>query len=114
MGNEASSEADPVSATGRKVSGQRVATGSESSRKPWSLRSLVRSAVGPVGPVGPAVGKLRDEIRIMNTHRKSVRKARRLCASGLRLNCGCGPNVKEGWINIDLFSPRADLQLDLR
>jgi len=72
----------------------------------------VRSAVGP--GVLSAARKLRDEMRIMNTHRKSLRKARRLSAGGLRLNCGCGPNVKEGWINIDGFAPTADLQLDLR
>ena len=77
-----------------------------------SLRSSVRSVVGP--GMWSAVRKLRDEIRITNTHRKSVRKSRGLSASGLRLNCGCGPNVKEGWINIDGFAPTADLQLDLR
>jgi predicted SAM-dependent methyltransferase len=31
-----------------------------------------------------------------------------------KLNLGCGPNRKPGWINIDLFDFRADLQLDLR
>jgi predicted SAM-dependent methyltransferase len=31
----------------------------------------------------------------------------------LRLNIGCGPNRKEGWINIDLI-PTADLTLDMR
>jgi len=31
----------------------------------------------------------------------------------LKLNIGCGPNVKKGWTNIDLSGP-ADLHLDLR
>jgi predicted SAM-dependent methyltransferase len=31
-----------------------------------------------------------------------------------KLNLGCGPNRKPGWINIDLFDTRADLRLDLR
>ena len=76
------------------------------------LRSSVRSAVGP--GMWSAVRTLRDEIRTMNTHRKSLRKARGLSARELRLHCGCGPNIKEGWINIDGFSAKADLQLDLR
>lgn len=40
-------------------------------------------------------------------------RAARLKGDQLKLNVGCGPNVKSGWINIDL-SQRADLQLDLR
>jgi len=32
----------------------------------------------------------------------------------LRLNLGCGPNCRSGWLNIDLFDSAADLQLDLR
>lgn len=27
---------------------------------------------------------------------------------------GCGPKLKDSWVNIDLFDPRADLHLDLR
>ena len=30
------------------------------------------------------------------------------------LNLGCGENRRQGWLNIDLFDPAADLQLDLR
>jgi predicted SAM-dependent methyltransferase len=32
----------------------------------------------------------------------------------MKLNLGCGPNAKSGWINVDLFDSNADLQLDLR
>lgn len=32
----------------------------------------------------------------------------------IKLNLGCGPNPKAGWVNIDLFHSAADLQLDLR
>lgn len=34
-------------------------------------------------------------------------------STGLRLNLGCGPNTKVGWINVDL-APQADFRLDLR
>jgi predicted SAM-dependent methyltransferase len=47
-------------------------------------------------------------------HRKSVRKAMQLSTAGLRLNCGCGPNLKRGWVNIDASNSAADLHLDLR
>lgn len=48
-------------------------------------------------------------------HRRSTKKARQLLQSSpLKLNLGCGPNPKPGWVNIDLFAPTADLQLDLR
>jgi predicted SAM-dependent methyltransferase len=44
-----------------------------------------------------------------------VRRARRYAsASGLKLHLGCGPIHKPGWINIDLFYPDSDLQLDAR
>jgi predicted SAM-dependent methyltransferase len=32
----------------------------------------------------------------------------------LKLNLGCGDAIKEGWINVDLFAPSANLSLDLR
>jgi predicted SAM-dependent methyltransferase len=48
-------------------------------------------------------------------HRLSVRKVHRfLQGLPLKLNLGCGPNARPGWLNIDLFEPGADLQLDLR
>jgi predicted SAM-dependent methyltransferase len=48
-------------------------------------------------------------------HWSAVRKARRsLQGLQLKLNLGCGPNSKPGWLNINLFHSGADLQLDLR
>lgn len=41
-------------------------------------------------------------------------KHRRSEANELKLHIGCGPNIKHGWINIDLFRPDADLNLDMR
>ncbi|SRR6266550_374279 len=48
-------------------------------------------------------------------HWSALRKAPRfLRKRPLKLNLGCGPNRKPGWLNIDLFDSAADLQLDLR
>lgn len=56
---------------------------------------------------------MRQELRIANLHRRGLRVARRYRgAAGLKLHIGCGPNRKEGWVNIDLQD--ADLSLDLR
>jgi len=60
-----------------------------------------------------ACRKLLMELRIQRVHRGSVRKARRLTPP-LKLHFGCGIDLKPGWVNIDLFEPTADLQLDLR
>jgi predicted SAM-dependent methyltransferase len=54
------------------------------------------------------------ELRIWLRHQKGIFHARRLPAARLdKLHLGCGPNIKSGWLNIDL-SHRADLKLDLR
>jgi predicted SAM-dependent methyltransferase len=43
-----------------------------------------------------------------------MQKAKKLLGTApAKLNCGCGPVVKAGWINIDV-GKNADLQLDLR
>jgi predicted SAM-dependent methyltransferase len=49
-------------------------------------------------------------------HRRSVKKLRESIKgkSELRLHLGCGLNLRPDWINIDLFAPNADAQLDLR
>jgi predicted SAM-dependent methyltransferase len=48
-------------------------------------------------------------------HWSAARKAPRFMRGHpLKLNLGCGPNCKPGWLNIDLFDSHADLQLDLR
>jgi predicted SAM-dependent methyltransferase len=57
----------------------------------------------------------RDEWRLCSLHRKELRKAPKFLSSvPVKLNLGCGPNRKQGWVNIDLFDPGADLRLDLR
>ena len=77
-----------------------------------TIRSSLRSTIGP--GLCSALGRVRNEIRMAVAHGKSVRKAKRLPLVGLRLNCGCGPNLKQGWINIDPSNSEADLHLDLR
>ncbi len=76
-----------------------------------TAKSWARSHINP--GLRHAIGRMRDELKIAIAHHRSLRKAARLPAQKLRLNCGCGPNVKPGWINIDL-DPATDLQLDLR
>jgi hypothetical protein len=58
---------------------------------------------------------VRDEIGLYRRHRKGIRKAITYARqTNLKLNIGCGPNIKAGWLNLDLFHPRADLALDMR
>ena len=58
--------------------------------------------------------QLRREPRTQRLHKASVKKAERLSSTTKHgLNLACGPNCKEGWINIDL-TDGVDLQLDLR
>lgn len=56
-----------------------------------------------------------DEIGIWKRHRGGCRRARALYSGrkGLKLNIGCGPNHKAGWVNIDLWG-HPDLILDMR
>lgn len=62
-----------------------------------------------------SVRQVGEELRIYRRHRLAVRKARRsLRGLPLKLNLGCGPNSKPGWLNIDLFHSGADFHLDLR
>lgn len=60
-----------------------------------------------------AVHDLAEEFRIQRRHYAALRRVHRYPTSNVKLNVGCGPNLKPGWINIDL-SDKADLQLDLR
>ena len=76
------------------------------------LRSLIRPIIGP--GLWSSLARLRDELRLASIHMRSFRKAPYFGSSGLRLNCGCGPNLKPGWINIDAFNPNATIHLDLR
>jgi predicted SAM-dependent methyltransferase len=62
-----------------------------------------------------AASGLLYEFRLNSLHRASLKKAKRFAnGRGLRLHFGCGPNIKTGWVNIDLYSEKADLQLDAR
>jgi len=65
--------------------------------------------------VRQACRELWTEMQIQRRHFASVRKAKRLPkAADLKLNLGCGPCLKPGWINVDTSAPEAELQLDLR
>jgi predicted SAM-dependent methyltransferase len=64
--------------------------------------------------VKKAARQLRNEWTLSCRHRREVKKVSRYLQSPIKLNLGCGPNRKDGWINVDLFCSSADLQLDLR
>lgn len=73
--------------------------------------SLKRSVPGGLYAALHLVGK---EIIQYRWHRAGVRKAGAYVGqTGLKLNIGCGPNRKQGWVNIDL-SPAAEVSLDMR
>jgi predicted SAM-dependent methyltransferase len=56
-----------------------------------------------------------QEGRLSYRHWFAVRNVARFSRGvPLKLNLGCGPNRRPGWLNIDLFDSAADLQLDLR
>lgn len=62
-----------------------------------------------------AVRNARREWHISRLHRRTLKTvAPFLQRAEKKLNLGCGPNPKLGWINIDLFDSHADLRLDLR
>jgi len=55
------------------------------------------------------------EVLIFIHHRMGVWSARKYAsAKSLKLNIGCGPNLKQGWINIDIGGTGVDLTLDMR
>lgn len=55
------------------------------------------------------------EAKLSLRHSRGIRKvAGFLGMQSLRLNLGCGPNKKPGWLNVDFFDASADVQLDLR
>jgi len=61
-----------------------------------------------------SIRNVRREITILRKHRKGIHLAGKLCGQQhLRLHLGCGPKIKNGWINIDLSS-QADITLDMR
>ena len=77
-----------------------------------NLKSSLRNRI-PHG-LYSALRLLRNEVNIYRLHRKGIKKARTYAGqSDMKLNIGCGPNRKQGWINIDLL-PDVDLSLDMR
>ncbi len=55
------------------------------------------------------------EFQILRIHRRNLRIAARYAnQSDIQLHLGCGRRIRDGWVNIDLSSPLADLHLDLR
>ncbi len=58
---------------------------------------------------------VKDEWRILRIHRRNLKLAVDFAVmDNLRLHLGCGNRIKSKWVNIDLFSSAADLNLDLR
>ena len=77
------------------------------------LRPLAKKLLGP--PLRRALRDVATEWRIQQMHRDSSRKAATLVnGKPIRLNLGAGARHKPGWVNVDLFTPGADLRLDLR
>lgn len=55
------------------------------------------------------------ELRLSRIHRRAVKKAPKYWRmQPLKLHLGCGPNRKDGWVNVDLLDSGSDLQLDIR
>ena len=66
------------------------------------------------GGLCSALRTVQAEFRIGRIHSQGVRQAKTLRnRDDLKLNFGCGPNIKPGFINVDLRRG-ADLRLDLR
>lgn len=62
-----------------------------------------------------ALNEIKFEVRASLRHIIESKKARKLIdRPQVKLHFACGEVYKEGWINIDLFSSKADLNLDLR
>lgn len=62
-----------------------------------------------------AARQLHDEWIWFCRHRRACRNVGRFWPPlPVKLNIGCGPNRKEGWVNVDILDFAADLQLDLR
>jgi len=65
-----------------------------------------------------ALKSLYDECRLLGNHRNGVRHVRRNLngAGPLRVQFGCGPERKEGWLNVDMWPgpwAKPDICLDV-
>jgi predicted SAM-dependent methyltransferase len=58
--------------------------------------------------------ELEQQLQLIHGHGLDELARQGLGAHPIQLNLGCGPNLRPGWINIDLFDKRADFQIDLR
>jgi predicted SAM-dependent methyltransferase len=67
-------------------------------------------------PLLRALKGVRAEVALARRHWRGVVAAGRLVSvSEIKINIGCGPNLKTGWVNADLWSRRPEvLTLDLR
>jgi predicted SAM-dependent methyltransferase len=80
-----------------------------------NVRELGKSLISvlPVGFRDP-VTQLAYELVYRKRHIQGVFKSRQYRGRhGMALHLGCGPNIKSGWVNVDLNSA-ADLTLDAR
>src|SRR5678816_1608978 len=81
-------------------------------RQKTMLKTTFRTVFG-VG-MQNAIRNLRTEFGIQRMHRAGVKAAAKYKESKLlKLQFGCGRNIKTGFVNID-SNPAADLGLDLR
>jgi predicted SAM-dependent methyltransferase len=77
------------------------------------IRDFVKSRT--TQGVRTALRALWNETRLQKRHLAAVRRARSYSShSDLKLHLGCGAQIKQGWVNIDLMTDGADLHLDLR
>jgi predicted SAM-dependent methyltransferase len=77
-----------------------------------SVKNSMKERV-PVG-LRHALRQVGHELFCAVRHRRSVKRAKKYFnVKGLKLNIGCGPNPKSGWVIIDMVG-KVDLHLDLR
>lgn len=77
------------------------------------IRAFARSRT--TKGVRTAIGRVKEEWAICQRHHSSLKRVPSFLGTlPVKLHLGSGPNYKPGWVNIDLFHPDADLQLDLR
>jgi len=76
------------------------------------IREVVKAQTS--AGVRRAIRDLWHEVQLQRHHRSSLKRAKEFSSrANLKLNIGCGSNLKADWVNIDLFQ-KADLQLDIR
>jgi len=68
-----------------------------------NIRSIILAKLDP--RIRIALKSFWDEYRIIRNHNKGVRYVKHLltATSSLRVQFGCGPNPKNGWLNVDMW-----------